>query len=45
MLVEEGASAAKKPDEDRKVMLNIEQNEVERVLGEVGGEIWKKVLN
>ncbi|KAF9032533.1 P-loop containing nucleoside triphosphate hydrolase protein [Hymenopellis radicata] len=32
-------------EEERKVMLNLDQSEVERVLGEVGGDVWKKVLN
>ncbi|KAF9463967.1 P-loop containing nucleoside triphosphate hydrolase protein [Collybia nuda] len=45
MLVEEGAAAARKPEGDRLVILNIEQTEVERVLSEVGGQRWKNVLS
>ena len=44
MLIEEGAVAAKKADGDRRVILNIEQSEVERVLGEIGGQRWKNAL-
>jgi len=28
----------------RRVMLNLEQVEVERVLGEVGGQQWRNIL-
>ncbi|KAF9022267.1 P-loop containing nucleoside triphosphate hydrolase protein [Hymenopellis radicata] len=45
MLVEDGVAASRKAEEERKVMLNLDQSEVERVLGEVGGDVWKKVLN
>ncbi|KAF8072242.1 P-loop containing nucleoside triphosphate hydrolase protein [Lyophyllum atratum] len=45
MLVEEGAAILRKPEGDRKVLLNLEQGEVERVLGEVGGPRWKNVLS
>lgn len=44
MLVEDGATALRKAEEDRKVVLNLEQSEVERVLAEVGGTRWKNVL-
>ncbi|KAI0313860.1 P-loop containing nucleoside triphosphate hydrolase protein [Amylostereum chailletii] len=43
MLVEDGV--ARKVDGDRKVVLNIEQAEVERVLSDVGGRPWKNALN
>jgi len=42
MLMED---AARKVEGERKVVLNLEMGEVERVLGEVGGARWKNVLN
>ncbi|KIJ60349.1 hypothetical protein HYDPIDRAFT_117246 [Hydnomerulius pinastri MD-312] len=45
MLMEDGvAGAARKPVTERRVILNLEQVEVERVLGEVGGEVWRSAL-
>ncbi|KAI0047680.1 P-loop containing nucleoside triphosphate hydrolase protein [Auriscalpium vulgare] len=44
LLIEEGAAAAKKLDGERRVVLNLEQVEVERVLSEVGGQRWKNAL-
>ena len=45
LLVEEGTAIARKPAGERRVLLNLEQGEVERVLSEVGGQNWKNVLN
>ena len=45
LLVEEGPIAARKAENDRRVVLNLEVGEVERVLGEVGGKDWVKVLS
>lgn len=45
VLCEDGAVVARKPEEEKRVMLNLEHTEVERVLAEVGGEKWKNVLN
>ncbi|KAG5643692.1 hypothetical protein DXG03_009741 [Asterophora parasitica] len=45
MLVEEGAAVMRKAEGERKVLLNLEPSEVERVLSEVGGERWKNVLS
>ncbi|KAF5376959.1 hypothetical protein D9615_007258 [Tricholomella constricta] len=45
MLVEEGAAVSRKPEGERKVLLNLEPSEVERVLSEVGGSRWKNVLS
>ena len=45
LLVEEGAAVARKAEGDRKVVLNLEQSEVERVLGDIGGKNWKSVLS
>jgi len=28
----------------RRIMLNLEQAEVERILGEVGGQQWRNIL-
>jgi origin recognition complex subunit 1 len=41
LLLEEGG---RRPPEERRCMLNLEQGEVERVLGEVGGQRWKAAL-
>lgn len=45
MLIEDGVAASRKADGDRKVILNLEQGEVERVLSEFGGPRWKSVLS
>ena len=45
ILCEEGALVARKPEDEKRVVLNIEHAEVERVLGEVGGTKWKNALN
>ncbi|TFK74218.1 P-loop containing nucleoside triphosphate hydrolase protein [Pluteus cervinus] len=45
ILVEDGATALRKPEAERRVILNLEQVEVERVLGEVGGNTWRSVLS
>lgn len=45
MLVEDGVAVARKPEGERKVLLNLEHSEVERVLSEVGGLRWKNVLS
>lgn len=42
MLIEDNSG---KPDGERKVLLNLEQSEVERVLSEMGGTAWKNVLS
>lgn len=34
----------RKLDAERKIVLNLEQMEVERVLGDVGGQRWKNAL-
>ena len=44
ILIEDGAAAQRKPVGERKVMLNLEQIEVERVLSEIGGQMWKNAL-
>lgn len=45
LLCEEGAAVARRPEDDRRVALNLEYSEVERVLGEVGGAQWKNTLS
>ncbi|KAF7330568.1 Origin recognition complex subunit 1 [Mycena venus] len=42
--MEAGATAMRKAEGERKVMLNIEQGEVERVLGDIGGQSWRNIL-
>ncbi|KAJ7770813.1 hypothetical protein DFH07DRAFT_768565 [Mycena maculata] len=44
LLMESGAAALRKAEGERKIVLNIEQAEVERVLGDVGGEKWRNIL-
>jgi origin recognition complex subunit 1 len=45
VLLEDGAGVARKPEGERRLLLNIEQIEVERVLSDVGGPVWKNVLS
>ncbi|KAF5339244.1 hypothetical protein D9758_013297 [Tetrapyrgos nigripes] len=44
MLLEDGLAASRKDFGERRVILNLEQTEVERVLGDVGGQTWKNLL-
>ncbi|KAF8972307.1 hypothetical protein BDZ97DRAFT_1784119 [Flammula alnicola] len=44
VVVEDGAAVARKAEGERRLLLNIEQGEVEKVLGDVGGQRWKNVL-
>jgi origin recognition complex subunit 1 len=44
MIVEDGMNAVRKPPRERRVILNLEQTEVERVLSEVGGRSWATAL-
>ncbi|KAG8214077.1 P-loop containing nucleoside triphosphate hydrolase protein [Butyriboletus roseoflavus] len=44
MLMEDGFTAARKPVGERKVILNLEQAEVERILGDVGGPLWRSMF-
>ncbi|KAL5486260.1 ORC1 [Sanghuangporus weigelae] len=39
-----GAAAARRPEGERRLILNIEQIEVQRVLSEIGGQVWKNAL-
>jgi origin recognition complex subunit 1 len=45
MLMEDGANSSWKPIDEKRVILNLDQGEVERVLGEEGGQRWKNVLS
>nr|VWP01838.1 Uncharacterized protein [Ganoderma boninense] len=45
LIAEEGAAVARRPEGERRVALNLEYAEVERVLGEVGGPKWRNALN
>lgn len=45
ILCEDGHLLSRKPEDDKRVVLNLEHAEVERVLGEVGGTKWKNALN
>lgn len=46
VLVEDatGAAAARRAEGERKIILNIEQTEVQRVLSEMGGSMWKNAV-
>jgi origin recognition complex subunit 1 len=44
VVVEEGVLVARKPDGERRLLLNIELSEVRRVLSDVGGQRWKNLL-
>ncbi|KAI0081042.1 P-loop containing nucleoside triphosphate hydrolase protein [Panus rudis PR-1116 ss-1] len=45
MLCEDGPVIARKHEDDRRIVMNLESSEVERVLGEVGGMKWKNALS
>jgi origin recognition complex subunit 1 len=45
MLTEDGGLATRKSESERRVVLNLEQAEVERILGDVGGMRWKNALS
>jgi origin recognition complex subunit 1 len=45
ILLEDGVIVSRKPEGERRVLLNLDQGEVERVLGEAGGQRWKNVLS
>ena len=45
IVLEDGPSIVRKPEGERRLLLNIEQGEVERVLGDIGGTRWKNVLS
>ncbi|KAF9484856.1 P-loop containing nucleoside triphosphate hydrolase protein [Pholiota conissans] len=44
VVVENNAAVARKHPDEKRMFLNIEQGEVEKVLGDVGGVKWKNVL-
>lgn len=44
LLLEDGIGMARKPDDERKLKLNLDMGEIERVLSEVGGAKWKNIL-
>lgn len=44
LLFEEGVLASRKAEGDRKVQLGLESGEIERVLGDWGGQTWKNLL-
>jgi len=44
ILMEDGLPVSRKQEGDRRVLLNLDQGEVERVLAEEGGQRWKNVL-
>jgi origin recognition complex subunit 1 len=45
MLMEDGVAALRQAEGERRVILNLEQGEVEQVLSEVGGQRWKNVCS
>ena len=44
LLYEEGVAVARKSEDERRVIMTLEQSEVERVLGEAGTK-WRNLLN
>jgi len=44
VVVEDGAAVSRKPEGERRLLLNVEQGEVEKVLSDVGGTRWRNVL-
>ena len=44
MLFEDSNGHSRKSENERHILLNIEQGEVERVLGDLGGQRWKNAL-
>ena len=45
LICEDGAAIARKAEGERRIALNLEYAEVERVLGEIGGPRWRNALN
>ncbi|RPD52623.1 hypothetical protein L227DRAFT_589631 [Lentinus tigrinus ALCF2SS1-6] len=45
LICEDGAAVARKAEDERRVALNLEYVEIERVLGEIGGPRWRNALN
>ena len=45
LICEDGLAVARKAEGERRVALNLEYAEVERVLGEIGGPRWRNALN
>ncbi|KAL1940128.1 hypothetical protein VTO73DRAFT_9079 [Trametes versicolor] len=45
LICEDGPAVARRAEGERRVALNLEYAEVERVLGEVGGPKWRNALN
>ena len=44
VVVEYGAAVTRKHSNEKRVLLNIEQGDVEKVLSDVGGNAWRNVL-
>ena len=44
LIAEDGIAVARKAEGERRVALNLEYAEVERVLGEVGGPRWCTII-
>ncbi|KAI0787282.1 P-loop containing nucleoside triphosphate hydrolase protein [Fomes fomentarius] len=45
LICEDGVAIARKAEGERRIALNLEYAEVERILGEVGGLRWRNALN
>jgi origin recognition complex subunit 1 len=45
VLMEDGVTVSRKPEDERKLVLNLEREELQRVLGDTGGKMWKNILN
>lgn len=44
VVVEYGVAVTRKDPREKRVMLNIEQGDVEKVLSDVGGNAWRNIL-
>ena len=44
VVVEEGVLVARKPGDERRLLLNIELSEIRRVLSDIGGQRWKNLV-
>lgn len=45
VVLEDGLAVARKPEGERRMLLNIEQGEVEKTLSDIGGTRWRNVLS
>lgn len=44
VIVEYGVAVSRKHSSEKRILLSIEQGEVEKVLSDVGGTVWRNIL-